>query len=156
MIPRTRAFSLGSAACTTAESVPMMDCELQRRPSACGYTDDEHLLCANAIEELGIRIRLHRDRQPIRQSGAKVAKARWNYESIAARGQRCSHVEALIEAAAGAVHDKHRVAFTHHGVFDGTERGLDHLAAAGEAGSRTCQVARKNRVPIDCKEDQSR
>ena len=57
-------------------------------------------------------------------------------------------VDALIKAAAGAVDDQHRLALTHHSVFQRAERRLYRLAAADETGACACQVTRK-----DCVDD---
>src|SRR5688572_13683690 len=53
---------------------------------------------------------------------------------MAASGEGSSDREALVEAAAGAVHEQNRRTGADGRIFDGSAWCLDELARAGEAG----------------------
>jgi hypothetical protein len=95
-------------------------------------TEDDHLVDAEVVKESDIGIGLHRGRDVGGQGGTKIAKTGRSDKPISAPGQRAGHVDALIEAAAGAVDDQHRLALTHQRVFQCAKRGLHRLAATCE------------------------
>ncbi len=80
----------------------MTDGELQGGPSAGRYTNNDHLVDAKTVEELGIGIGLRRGRKVAGQGRTKIAKRDGAIEPTSAPGQCAGHIDALIKAAAGS------------------------------------------------------
>jgi hypothetical protein len=75
------------------------------------------------------------------QGGAQISESRHGDHGEAALGQRASEFQALVEAAARAVHQKYRRALADEGVFDRSARRVGDPAAGGDAGFRGDYVA---------------
>jgi hypothetical protein len=119
----------------------MTQYELDRGGRTRGGGDDGDTGDGECVEQTCVRVGLRFRRSIRRQWGMEIAKARWgdNAKSAAQQGQ--GDVHALVEPAAGAVHDQYGRPLAGECKFDRPARGECDLAAGRNSLTRPLDIA---------------
>src|SRR5262245_12672273 len=124
----------------------MADRELQRRGRARREARDRGAPDAQRIEQAGMRVGLRLRRCVLWQGRAQVAEARHGDDAVTVARELRAELHALVEAAAGAVHQQHRWAGAYLSVFDRAACGGRDAADLADALRCELYVAGKPRV----------
>ncbi|MCI0695095.1 hypothetical protein L0337_24175 [candidate division KSB1 bacterium] len=125
----------------------MSQCELHGRGSAGRGANDRCGREVQRIEQTGMGIGLCGGGSVGRKRGAQVTEARHGDDAETATCQRPGKLQALVEAAAGAVYDQHCRAITSNRILYRTTGRLNDLTAGRNAFARLMYIT--SIIPVD-------